>query len=163
MMIRSESPTTSDNNTMDDQHTYNGNHHENYDDNDNMKDPLRRFSFDSKDDDDDENESEHGNTTAMSMLMNYYGTEKIDPLEQETKSPAELIKSVRFKPDAYVKELLDTKQVHELIKHDAQMLVCMFILYIYRMYIVCISYVYRMYTYSYDNSQRTQIYISVYT
>tara|TARA_A100001015_G_scaffold304656_1_gene396189 strand:+ start:849 stop:1340 length:492 start_codon:yes stop_codon:yes gene_type:complete len=163
-MISSESPTTSDNNTMD-QHTYNGNHHENYDNNDNMKDPLRRFSFDSKgddDDDDDENESEHGNTTAMSMLMNYYGTEKIDP-EQETKSPAELIKSVSFKPDAYVKELLDTKQVHELIKHDAQMLVCMFILYIYRMYIVCISYVYRMYTYSYDNSQRTQIYISVYT
>ena len=141
MMISSESPTTSDNNTMD-QHTYNGN--ENYDnDMDSMKDPLGRFSFDSKgdeDDDDNENESEHGNT-AMSMLMNYYGTEKIDP-EQETKSPAELIKSVSFKPDAYVKELLDTKQVHELIKHDAQMLVCMFILYVYRMYIrmyiVCI-------------------------
>ena len=98
----------------------------------NIEDTLGRFSFDSRGDDDDEEEdgAGHGNT-AMSMLMNYYGTEKIDPA-QETKSPAELIKSVSFKPDAYVKELLDTKQVHELVKHDAQMLVCMY-LYIHNM------------------------------
>ena len=66
----------------------------------------------------------------MSMLMNYYGTEPAGNGEAEGKSAAELIKSPSFKTNAYVKELLDTKLVDDLVKHDAQMLVRTNIFYI---------------------------------
>ena len=88
---------------------------------------FRFDTGDGSDENENENEDEDDNaghgSAAMSMLMNYYGTEPADNVKAEGKSAAELIKSPSFKTSAYVKELLDTKLVDDLVKHDAQMLV----------------------------------------
>ena len=77
------------------------------------------------DDDDDDDDGGGQGTAAMSMLMSFYGTEPTS--EQSENKPnvsaADMIKSPNFKPVDYVKELLGSKLVDQLVKHDAQLLV----------------------------------------
>lgn len=71
-------------------------------------------------DEDDDGDDTPAGPSAMSMLMSYYGTE--GETNSDEKPAAELILTSNFKPEKYLKELLDTKLVDELVRHDATML-----------------------------------------
>jgi hypothetical protein len=84
-------------------------------------DKLEKHHGDGDDDDlDDDDSSVEGGNTMMSLLSSYYG------IEEENKEVTEVISSsnidvVGFNHQGYVKDLLLTKDIKDLLKEDVKM------------------------------------------